>query len=121
MVFLQQFINGLNSGSIYALIAIGYTLVYGILKLINFAHGEIMMFGAYFAFIAATTLNWPFWAVIAFSMILTAVMGVVIEFIAYRPFCAFYDLIGIIYTDDETVPCHARRFRKSECRYFNGN
>lgn len=85
MVFLQQFINGLNSGSIYALIAIGYTLVYGILKLINFAHGEIMMFGAYFAFITATTLNWPFWAVIAFSMILTAVMGVVIEFIAYRP------------------------------------
>ncbi|MDD4691598.1 MULTISPECIES: branched-chain amino acid ABC transporter permease [Eubacterium] len=84
-MFLQQFINGLNSGSIYALIAIGYTLVYGILKLINFAHGEIMMFGAYFAFIAAATLNWPFWAVILFSMVLTAVMGVAIEFIAYRP------------------------------------
>ncbi|MGL6291912.1 branched-chain amino acid ABC transporter permease, partial [Eubacterium aggregans] len=84
-MFLQQFINGFNSGSIYALIAIGYTLVYGILKLINFAHGEIMMFGAYFAFIAAATLNWPFWAVILFSMVLTAVMGVAIEFIAYRP------------------------------------
>ncbi len=67
------------------MIAIGYTLVYGILKLINFAHGEIMMFGAYFAFIAATTLNWPFWAVILFSMVLASIMGVAIEFIAYRP------------------------------------
>ncbi len=84
-MFLQQAINGLNAGSIYALIAIGYTLVYGILKLINFAHGEIMMFGAYFAFIAATTFGWPFWAVIAFSMVVTAIMGVAIEFIAYRP------------------------------------
>ena len=84
-MFLQQAINGLNAGSIYALIAIGYTLVYGILKLINFAHGEIMMFGAYFAFIAATTFGWPLWAVIAVSMVVTAVMGVAIEFIAYRP------------------------------------
>lgn len=84
-MFFQQVINGLNAGSIYALIAIGYTMVYGILKLINFAHGEIMMFGAYFAFIAASTLAWPFWAVIVFSMLLTAILGVTIEFIAYRP------------------------------------
>ncbi len=84
-VFIQQVINGLNSGSIYALVAIGYTMVYGILKLINFAHGEIMMFGAYFAFIAASIFGWPFWAVIAFSMIITAVMGFLVEFIAYRP------------------------------------
>lgn len=84
-MFFQQVINGLNAGSIYALIAIGYTLVYGILKLINFAHGEIMMFGAYFAFIAATTLAWPFWAVIVFSMLITAILGVTIEFVAYRP------------------------------------
>lgn len=84
-VFIQQVINGLNSGSIYALVAIGYTMVYGILKLINFAHGEIMMFGAYFAFIAASIFGWPFWAVIAFSMIVTAVMGFLVEFIAYRP------------------------------------
>ena len=47
-IFLQQLINGLNAGSIYALVAIGNTMVYGILKLINFAHGEIRMFGAYF-------------------------------------------------------------------------
>ncbi len=84
-LFFQQVINGLNSGSIYALIAIGYTLVYGILKLINFAHGEIMMFGAYFSFIVAATLDMPFWFVIIFSMGLSAVLGMLVEFIAYRP------------------------------------
>jgi len=84
-LFLQNVINGLNSGSIYALIAIGYTMVYGIIGLINFAHGEIMMFGAYFAFIAVTTLGWPVWLVIVFSMVVTAIMGMTIEFIAYRP------------------------------------
>jgi branched-chain amino acid transport system permease protein len=68
-LFLQQLINGLNVGSIYALIAIGYTMVYGIIKLINFAHGEIMMFGAYFAFIAATSYNMPVWAIFLTSMI----------------------------------------------------
>ncbi|WKY43023.1 branched-chain amino acid ABC transporter permease [Eubacteriaceae bacterium ES2] len=84
-LFLQQLINGLNVGSIYALIAIGYTMVYGIIKLINFAHGEIMMFGAYFAFIAATSYNMPVWAIFLTSMIIMAVLGVAIEFIAYRP------------------------------------
>ncbi|WKY49233.1 branched-chain amino acid ABC transporter permease [Eubacteriaceae bacterium ES3] len=84
-LFLQQLINGLNVGSIYALIAIGYTMVYGIIKLINFAHGEIMMFGAYFAFIAATSYNMPVWAIFLTSMVIMAVLGVAIEFIAYRP------------------------------------
>ena len=84
-LFFQQVINGLNSGSIYALIAIGYTLVYGILKLINFAHGEIMMFGAYFSFIAAATMDMPFWFVIIFSMGLSAILGMLVEFVAYRP------------------------------------
>ena len=84
-LFLQQLINGLNVGSIYALIAIGYTMVYGIIKLINFAHGEIMMFGAYFAFIAATSFQLPVWAVLLLSMVIMAVIGVAIEFIAYRP------------------------------------
>ena len=50
-LFINQLINGLNTGSIYALVAVGYTMVYGIIRLINFAHGEVMMFGAYFAFI----------------------------------------------------------------------
>jgi branched-chain amino acid transport system permease protein len=84
-LFLQQLINGLNVGSIYALIAIGYTMVYGIIKLINFAHGEIMMFGAYFAFIAITSLQMPVWVVLILTMAIMAVVGVVIEFVAYRP------------------------------------
>ncbi|HHX22352.1 MAG TPA: branched-chain amino acid ABC transporter permease, partial [Clostridiales bacterium] len=57
VLFLNQLINGLHVGSIYALIALGYTMVYGIVKLINFAHGDIIMVGAYTAVIALVTLN----------------------------------------------------------------
>ncbi|NLC55144.1 MAG: branched-chain amino acid ABC transporter permease [Erysipelothrix sp.] len=84
-LFIQQLINGLSVGSIYALIALGYTLVYGIIKLINFAHGDIMMMGAYFAFIAVTSLGLSFIPALIFSMILAALLGVLIERIAYRP------------------------------------
>ncbi len=84
-LFIQQLINGLSVGSIYALIALGYTLVYGIIKLINFAHGDIMMMGAYFAFVAVTALGMPFLAALIFSMILAAILGVLIERIAYKP------------------------------------
>lgn len=85
-LFIQQLINGLTTGSIYALVAIGYTMVYGIIKLINFAHGEIMMFGAYFAFIFAFTLpfNLPFLVIIIISMVFSALMGALIERIAYK-------------------------------------
>ncbi|MCF7925019.1 MAG: branched-chain amino acid ABC transporter permease [Candidatus Izimaplasma sp.] len=85
-LFIRQLINGLNTGSIYALVAIGYTMVYGIIKLINFAHGEIMMFGAYFAFLLAFTLsfNLPFLLVIVLSMSFAAILGVLIERVAYK-------------------------------------
>ncbi|MCF7926700.1 MAG: branched-chain amino acid ABC transporter permease [Candidatus Izimaplasma sp.] len=85
-LFINQLINGLNTGSIYALVAIGYTMVYGIIKLINFAHGEIMMFGAYFAFVFAYMIPWnlPFILIIIISMILAAIMGMLIERIAYK-------------------------------------
>ena len=86
-LFLEQVINGLNAGSIYALIAIGYTMVYGIIRLINFAHGEIMMFGAYFAFLFATSFGEvyqiPLLVVILIAMVLAAIMGVLIEKVAY--------------------------------------
>ncbi|MDW7667682.1 MAG: branched-chain amino acid ABC transporter permease [Bacillota bacterium] len=84
-LIIQQFINGLSVGSIYALIALGYTLVYGIIKLINFAHGEIMMMGAYFAFITVITMGLPFLATLIFSMILAALLGITIETVAYKP------------------------------------
>ncbi len=85
-LFIRQLINGLNTGSIYALIAIGYTMVYGIIKLINFAHGEIMMFGAYFAFLFATTIptDLPFLVIVIMAMVLAALMGVATEKIAYK-------------------------------------
>ena len=84
-LFIQQIINGLTVGSVYALIALGYTMVYGILELINFAHGEIFMFGAYFAYFSIVTLGLPFWLGIPLSMLLCATMGVVIDLVAYRP------------------------------------
>ena len=82
---LEQIINGLVLGGIYALIAVGYTMVYGIIQLINFAHGEIFMFGAYFAFLCVTTFGLSFWLALPISMLLCAGMGVLIDFVAYRP------------------------------------
>lgn len=83
--FLEQLINGLVLGGIYALIAVGYTMVYGIIQLINFAHGEIFMFGAYFAFSLVVFLGIPFWIALPVSMILCAALGMLIDYVAYRP------------------------------------
>lgn len=83
--FLQQLINGISLGSIYALIALGYTMVYGILKLINFAHGDIYMLGAYAGFFAATVLQFSFVPSLLFAMVVAALAGMIIERLAYRP------------------------------------
>lgn len=83
--FLQQIINGLSIGSVYALVALGYTMVYGIIKLINFAHGEIFMVGAYSAMIFITMFNLPLWLAMMLSMLTTAILGMVIEKVAYKP------------------------------------
>ncbi|MBC8014112.1 MAG: branched-chain amino acid ABC transporter permease [Sporomusaceae bacterium] len=82
---LQQLINGVSLGSIYALIALGYTMVYGIIKLINFAHGDIYMVGAYVAFFATTVLKLSFFPALLLAMITAAVVGVIIERLAYKP------------------------------------
>lgn len=83
--FLQQVINGVSLGSIYALIALGYTMVYGIIKLINFAHGDIYMVGAYIGFYAVTKLNVSFIPALLASMLFCAILGVIIERLAYKP------------------------------------
>ena len=83
--FLQQLVNGLSLGSIYALIALGYTMVYGIIKLINFAHGDIYMLGAYCAFLITTYCGLGFIPALLISMIFCGVVGVLIERIAYKP------------------------------------
>ena len=94
-LFLQHVLNALQWGSFYALIALGYTMVYGVLLLINFAHGDIFMVGAYIGFFVATfllgqsLLSLPAWVVLVLtvlvSMVLTAGVGVTIERVAYRP------------------------------------
>lgn len=94
-VFLQQLVNGLTIGMIYALIALGYTMVYGIVQLINFAHGEVFMVGAYLGLVAygifhpilggAHQVFWLILAVIIFSIAGTALLGMIIERFAYRP------------------------------------
>ena len=83
--FLQQLINGLQLGFVYALIALGYTMVYGIVRLINFAHGDVFMVGAYVGFyaLASWKLPWPL-AIIA-AMVGCGVLGMFIERVAYRP------------------------------------
>lgn len=83
--FIQQVINGLSIGSIYALIALGYTMVYGIIKLINFAHGDILMIGAYAGFICASMFNLPFVPALIISVVICAMLGMVIEKLAYKP------------------------------------
>ena len=83
--FVQQLINGISLGSIYALIALGYTMVYGIMKLINFAHGDIYMIGSYVGFFAITAMGLPFAPAIIIAMAATGILGMIIERLAYRP------------------------------------
>ncbi|MDR7870850.1 MAG: branched-chain amino acid ABC transporter permease [Tissierellaceae bacterium] len=82
---LQQIVNGVSLGSIYALIALGYTMVYGIIKLINFAHGEIYMVGAYVGLFLTTYLNLGFFPALILSMIICSLLGVLVEKVAYKP------------------------------------
>lgn len=82
---LQQMINGVSLGFVYALIAIGYTMVYGIIELINFAHGEIYMIGAYLTFVLIVNFKLPAVAGVITAVAATALIGVIIELVAYRP------------------------------------
>lgn len=84
-MFIQHFFNALTLGSLYALIAIGYTMVYGILRLINFAHGDVFMLGAYFIFYAGAIFHLPWIVGVILAIILTSFCGVLVEKAAYRP------------------------------------
>lgn len=85
MAFLSNFINGLSLGSIYAIIALGYTMVYGIAKMLNFAHGDVIMVGAYVSFVSIYSLGTPPILALLISMCVCTILGVVIERLAYRP------------------------------------
>jgi len=102
--FIKQLINGIQIGSIYALVALGYTMVYGVVQLINFAHGDVIMVGAYVALIFIPLLSMaglPLWLCIIISALLCAGLGMLIEIIAYRPLrkaprlCSLITAIGM--------------------------
>lgn len=84
-MFLEQLINGLTTGSIYAMVALGYTLVFGVLGIINMAHGEIFMFGAFMGVIITTTFGLPLWLAFLVAAVITGIMGYLLELLALRP------------------------------------
>ena len=85
MNFLANLINGISLGSVYAIIALGYTMVYGIAKMLNFAHGDVIMVGAYVAFTVISTMHLPIWAGVLLSILVCTALGITIEKIAYKP------------------------------------
>ena len=85
MVFLSYLINGISLGSVYAIIALGYTMVYGIAKMLNFAHGDVIMVGAYISFCVTQYLGMPALVSVLAAMIVCTVLGIVIERLAYKP------------------------------------
>ena len=85
MNFLQYLINGVSIGAVYAIIALGYTMVYGIAKMLNFAHGDVIMVGAYMSFSVTTYLGLPTIAGIAVAVLVCTLLGVLIEGLAYKP------------------------------------
>ena len=85
MKFLSDLISGISLGSVYAIIALGYTMVYGIAKMLNFAHGDVIMIGGYVSYCAMFYLGLPVWAAVLLAMLVCTVLGIVIEGLAYKP------------------------------------
>ena len=82
---LANLINGISLGSVYAIIALGYTMVYGIAKMLNFAHGDVIMVGGYIAFCSISYLGWPPILAVLASVVVCTILGIVIEGLAYKP------------------------------------
>ena len=85
MQIIQYLINGISIGAVYAIIALGYTMVYGIAKMLNFAHGDVIMVGAYISFCVTNYLGLPAWASVVVAMAVCTVLGILIEGLAYKP------------------------------------
>ncbi len=96
MTFLSYLINGISLGSVYAIIALGYTMVYGIAKMLNFAHGDVIMIGAYVSFVFATKLGLPAVVSVFAAVVVCTVLGIVIERLAYKPLRAAPSLAVLI-------------------------
>ena len=85
MTFLSYLIGGISLGSVYAIIALGYTMVYGIAKMLNFAHGDVIMVGAYVCFFACSRFNLPPLVGVLLAMLVCTILGIIIEKLAYKP------------------------------------
>ena len=85
MTFVNSLISGLSLGSVYAIIALGYTMVYGISKMLNFAHGDVIMVGAYISFIMTSYVGMNGWVALACAIVFCTILGIIIERLAYRP------------------------------------
>ena len=96
MEFLSYLISGLSLGSVYAIIALGYTMVYGIAKMLNFAHGDVIMVGGYISYTVVNQLGVPGWLSVIIAMAVCTVLGVVIEGLAYKPLRAAPSLAVLI-------------------------
>ena len=96
MEFLSYMISGISLGAMYAIIALGYTMVYGIAKMLNFAHGDVIMVGGYVSLLSVTALGLPWWAGVLLAMLVCTVLGVVIEGLAYKPLRAAPSLAVLI-------------------------
>ncbi len=96
MEFLSYLISGISLGSVYALIALGYTMVYGIAKMLNFAHGDVIMVGGYISFCAVSYLGLPGWIGVVLAVLVCTVLGVVIERLTYKPLRAAPSLAVLI-------------------------
>ena len=102
MNFLSYLINGISLGSVYAIIALGYTMVYGIAKMLNFAHGDVIMIGCYVVFLAMNGQGWPPLVAVVLSVIVCTVLGIVIEKIDYSDRCQ------LLFTECRTVIIRCR-------------
>lgn len=98
MSFISYLINGISLGSVYAIIALGYTMVYGIAKMLNFAHGDVIMIGAYVVMASVTGAGLPPFAAVLISIVFCTVLGIVIESVAYRPLLNAASSLAVLIT-----------------------
>lgn len=130
---LSYLISGISLGSVYAIIALGYTMVYGIAKMLNFAHGDIIMVGGYVSLIALKSLHLPTWLAVICAMLVCTVLGIIIEGLAYRPLRSAPSLavlitaIGVSYLLQNSAlliwganPISYKSFIDGNIKLFNG-
>lgn len=98
MSFISYLINGVSLGSVYAIIALGYTMVYGIAKMLNFAHGDVIMIGAYVVMASVTGAGLPPMAAVVVSILFCTALGIVIEGVAYRPLLNASSSLAVLIT-----------------------